>query len=341
MRYGIIGCGRIYRNHAQAARLLEGVELVGVADVNEDAVTAASKEWGVPGYIDYRELVDAGVDAVGVCLPHHLHAEVCVDLAGRGVHVLCEKPMATTLEHADRMIEACDRHNVQLGVVFQHRFNENTQLLRQLINSGELGRRVLGTAIFQYHKAPEDSAYFGWRGSRDLAGGGTLANFGVHTVDVFCWLMGTVTEVRGHVATLTMGTEVEDTAVAALRFEDGALGTVAGTLSSPVEFESRICVAGTKASAVLTDSTRLEVQRADGRRDTHIYEGQFEDPNFQTKAPYGRGHIAVLADFARAVGEGRPPACDGRSARNTLAVVIAVYEQAHVLAQPAHAVENA
>ncbi|MFH5823528.1 Gfo/Idh/MocA family protein [Georgenia sp. AZ-5] len=327
MKLGIVGCGRIYRNHVQAARLVEGVELVGFADIDKEHLRAAVEQWGLPGFTDYQELVDAGAEAVSLCLPHSMHADVCVDLAQRGVHVLCEKPLATTLQDADRMIEACDAAGVQLGVVFQHRFNDNSVILRRLIEAGELGDLVLGTAIFQYHKAPSDAAYFAWRGSVQGAGGGTLANFGVHTIDLLLWLMGAVSDARGYVATLTMGTEVEDTGAAVLKFESGALGTIAATLASSVDFESRLCIAGTEATAWLTDSSRLEVRRIDGRRETHEFEGLLDDPAFPTKAPYGRGHIAVLADFAAAVREGRPPACDGRSARRTQAVIASIYEQ--------------
>jgi predicted dehydrogenase len=326
MRYGIIGCGRIHRNHAQAARLVDGVELVGVADTDEGRRDAAVAEWGVPGYADYRQLVAGGVDAVAVCLPHALHADVCVDLANAGVHVLCEKPIANTLEEADRMIEACERNGVQLGVVFQHRFNENSLTLRDLIGSGTLGKLVVGTATFQYHKEPSDAAYFGWRGSYRDAGGGALGNFGVHTVDLFLWLMGAVRDVHGLVGTLTMGTEVEDTAVACVRFQHGALGTIASSIASAPEFESRIAVSGTRASAVLSDSRRLEVEHTDGRRDVYAYEGQFDAANFDTKPPYGRGHIGVLSDFAEAVRDRRPPKSDGVSARQTLAVISAVYD---------------
>lgn len=331
MRYGIIGCGRIHRIHAQAARLIDGVELVGVADPDEERLRAAAGEWDVPGYRDHHELLAAGVDAVAICLPHGMHAEACIDAAQAGVHVLCEKPIATTLADADRMIETCDRAGVQLGVVFQHRFNENSVLLRRLIDSGEMGSVVFATATFQYHKSPADAAYFGWRGNMAQAGGGTLGNFGIHTVDLFLWLMGQVADVHGFVATLVMGTEVEDTGVAVVRFQSGALGTIASTIASSVDFESRIVIGATEATATLTDSSRLEVERRDGRREIHAFENQYANPLFETKPPYGRGHIGVIQDFAAAIREGRPPACDGRSARATQGVITAIYEQEGLL----------
>jgi UDP-N-acetyl-2-amino-2-deoxyglucuronate dehydrogenase len=329
MRYGIIGCGRIYQNHVRAAQLVDGIELVGLADSDGASLAKAVEETGLPGFSDYHQLVDAGAEAVGLCLPHDAHAEVCIDLAQRGVHILSEKPLATTLEECDRMIAACESAGVQLGVVFQHRFNENSVLLRRLIDNGDLGDLVLGTAIFQYHKEPADAAYFEWRGSIRQAGGGVLANFGVHTIDLLLWLMGPARDAHGFIGTLTMGTEIEDTGVAAIRFESGALGTVAATLASSVDFESRLCVAGTKATAVLTDSSSLEVQRVDGRSATYRFDGLLADKAYPTKAPYGRGHIDVLKDFAEAVRDGRPPAADGRSARQTMAVITKIYRAAH------------
>jgi predicted dehydrogenase len=331
MRYGIIGCGRIHRNHVQAALAVDGVQLVGVSDVDEERAATAAREWDVPSYTDYRELLASGVDAVSVCLPHHLHEKVCVDAAEAGVHVLCEKPLATSIEECDRIIEACDRHGVKLGVSFQHRFNDNAQALRRLIDSGRLGRPILGTALFQYYKNPQDTGYFagsGWRGTWEREGGGVLNTHAVHALDLLCWFFGPVKETHAAIATLTHSTEVEDTAGGVLRFESGALATIAASMSVGLKFESRISVSGTDGVAVLTDSRRLEVEYLNGGRETHVFDEPLDDPSFQTNLAYGRGHIAQLADFAEAVADGRDPLSDGRSARHVLEVVKSFYASA-------------
>lgn len=330
LRFGIVGCGRIFKNHINAAKFVRGVEIVALCDNDDLRLEKAMLETGLPGFHDYRDLAGFGIDAVVLCLPHDQHAQACVDLARLGIHVLSEKPISTTLQDSDRMIAACHDAGVQLGVVFQHRFNETSILLKRLISDGELGELILGTAIFQYHKSASDSAYLEWRGSIKSAGGGVLANFGVHTVDLFLWLMGDVTNAEGFMSTLTLGTEVEDTAVASIRFKSGALGTIAATLSSSVEFESRIAIAGTKASAILTDSTRLEVHRSDGRGEIHEYSGLLNDPQYPTKPPYGRGHIDVLRDFRKSIIEGSPPSCDGESARRTQRVILDIYGKANL-----------
>jgi UDP-N-acetyl-2-amino-2-deoxyglucuronate dehydrogenase len=331
MRYGIIGCGRIHKNHAQAALALDNVELVGVADVNQGVVEQAAAEWGVPGYTDYHDMIAAGVDAVGVCLPHHLHASVCIDLANAGVHVLCEKPLATSIEECDEIIQACDRADVRLGVVFQHRYNENAQQLRQILDSGRLGQPILGNAVFQYHKNPGDSAYFegsGWRGTWEREGGGVLNTHAVHALDLLCWYLGPVKDVHGMIATLTHHQEVEDTAVGTLRFESGALATIGASMSVGIGFDSKIMVSGTKGVAVLTDSRRLEVEYLTGARETHVFEQPLDDPAFKTNLAYGRGHVEQLADFAQAIVQGHDPVSNGRSARDTLQVVKSFYDSA-------------
>ncbi|GII81839.1 oxidoreductase [Sphaerisporangium rufum] len=331
MRYGVIGCGRIHRNHAQAALAVEGVELVGVSDVDEERAATSGREWNVPFYTDYREMLAAGVDAVGICLPHHLHEEVCVAAAQAGVHVFCEKPLATSVEECDRMIQACDHHGVKLAVVFQHRFNDNAQALRRLLDSGRLGRPVLGTALFQYYKNPEDTSYFagsGWRGTWEREGGGVLNTHAVHALDLLCWFLGEVKETQGLIATLTHSTEVEDTAGGVLRFESGALATIAASMSVGLKFESRITISGTKGVAVLTDSRRLDVEYLNGGRETHVYDEPLDDPSFQTNLAYGRGHLAQLADFADAIAHDRVPVSDGRSARHVLSVVKSFYASA-------------
>jgi UDP-N-acetyl-2-amino-2-deoxyglucuronate dehydrogenase len=331
IRHGIIGCGRIHRNHAQAVRALEGIELVGVSDVNEETLNAAATEWGVPGYASYQEMFAAGVDSVSLCLPHHLHAPVCAEAAAAGVHVLMEKPLATSVEECDEIIEVCERHGVQLGVVYQHRFNENTQLLRELLQSGKLGKPILGTALFQYFKSPEDTAYFagsGWRGTWERDGGGVINSHAVHAVDLVCWLLGTVVDAQGSIATLIHSFEVEDTGVAMLRFESGALATVAASMAVGTKFENRITISGTNGVAVLTDSRRLDVEYLNGARESHVFEPKLDDPDYPTNLAYGRGHIAQLADFAAAIRDGRRPLCDGRDARNLLDVIKRVYETA-------------
>jgi UDP-N-acetyl-2-amino-2-deoxyglucuronate dehydrogenase len=328
LRLGIVGCGRVHRNHAQAARLLDGVELVGVADVDQRALDAASGDWSVPGYADYRELLATGVDLVSVCLPHHLHAPVCMEVASAGAHVLCEKPLATTVEECDEIIAACDRAGVRLGVVYQHRFNENAQLLRSRLASGALGRPILGTALFQYFKSPDDKQYFagsGWRGSVEREGGGVLNTHAVHAIDLVCWLLGPVVDVQGMIATLTHDIEVEDTGAALLRFENGALATVAASMSVGIGFESQISVSGTEGVAVLTDSRVLEIRYLNGGRQSHVFDEPLDESGFKTNLAYGRGHIAQMADFIGSIREDRPPMCDGRGARDLLALVKRIY----------------
>jgi UDP-N-acetyl-2-amino-2-deoxyglucuronate dehydrogenase len=333
LRLGIIGCGRIHRNHAQAARAVEGVELAGVSDVDAAKLKASTDEWGVPGFSDYHEMLGS-VDAVSVCLPHHLHAPVCAELAQAGIHVLCEKPLATSLEESDEIIAAFERHGVQLGVVYQHRFNDNVQHLRRLLEDGRLGRPILGTALFQYYKSPEDTAYFagsGWRGTWEREGGGVLNTHAVHAIDLVCWLLGEVVDTKGLIATLTHSTEVEDTGAAVLRFESGALATIAASMSVGVKFDNRITISGTKGSATLTDSRRLDVEFLDGSRETHVFDAALDAADFQTNLAYGRGHIAQLKDFAEAIRAGRRPLCDGHDARRLLDVIKRIYAEARAL----------
>jgi UDP-N-acetyl-2-amino-2-deoxyglucuronate dehydrogenase len=333
LRLGIIGCGRIHRNHAQAARAVEGVELAGVSDVDAAKLKASTDEWGVAGFSDYHEMLGS-VDAVSVCLPHHLHAPVCAELAQAGIHVLCEKPLATSLEESDEIIAAFERHGVQLGVVYQHRFNDNVQHLRRLLEDGRLGRPILGTALFQYYKSPEDTAYFagsGWRGTWEREGGGVLNTHAVHAIDLVCWLLGEVVDTKGLIATLTHSTEVEDTGAAVLRFESGALATIAASMSVGVKFDNRITISGTKGSATLTDSRRLDVEFLDGSRETHVFDAALDAADFQTNLAYGRGHIAQLKDFAEAIRAGRRPLCDGHDARRLLDVIKRIYAEARAL----------
>jgi UDP-N-acetyl-2-amino-2-deoxyglucuronate dehydrogenase len=196
---------------------------------------------------------------------------------------------------------------------------------------GRLGQPVLGTALFQYYKSPDDTSYFagsGWRGSWEREGGGVLNTHAVHAVDLVCWLLGSVEFAQGAIATLTHNVEVEDTGVALLRFESGALATVAASMSVGVGFESRVTVSGTKGVAVLTDSRRLDVEYLGGATESHVFDEPLDGEGFRTNLAYGRGHIAQLEDFVSAIREGRAPLCDGHDGRRVLEVVKSIYATA-------------
>ncbi|MGO1532433.1 MAG: Gfo/Idh/MocA family protein, partial [Micrococcaceae bacterium] len=208
-RIGLIGCGDVSVVHFEAIRDIEGLELVGVADSDPEALARATAATGVPGFASTQELIDAvGPDAVHVTTPHHQHVGPSLTALEAGVHVLQEKPLAHTLEDGRRLVEALaasPADGPKIGICFQNRYNLASQRLHEMLGSGELGAvrgawaSVVWTRSADYYRAKP------WRGTWDGSGGGLLINQAIHTLDLVQWLLGGVERTDGHVATRKYG----------------------------------------------------------------------------------------------------------------------------------------
>lgn len=236
MRFGIIGCGRIARNHVSALRAVAGVEVTAVADVDGQRARAFAAEHGVP---DAFEAVDdmfaGGLEAVSICTPHGAHEAGVLAAARHRVHVLCEKPVALDVAQAGRMVAAAEAAGVRFGVVFQRRFWPAAQRIRAAIEDGSLGAPVAGGIVARLNR---DADYYAepWRGRQASEGGGVLMTQVIHHIDLLRWFMGPAVWVSGRCATLVprAGIDVEDTAGAVIGFRSGAIATVqAGTTFQP------------------------------------------------------------------------------------------------------------
>jgi len=270
---------------------------------------------------------------VSVCVPSGLHAEVGAMAAAAGKHLIIEEPIDITLEAADRLIAAADAAGVAVTVISQHRFDTGLDELRRLLDSGALGTLLLGEASTKWYRTQGyyDSAE--WRGTWAMDGG-SLMNQGVHYVDLLRWCKGPVTEVTAVCATQAHQVEVEDTALAIVRFASGALGTIMSSTAVYPGFSQRLEITGTEGTVVVEDG-RI-VLRA-------LRSGQSgppgrDEPGEQVAAPADAAanaggidpasHAAQIADLLRAIDQGRQPSVTAESARDTLKIVCAVYESA-------------
>jgi len=335
MRLGILGCGRIAANHAAALRAIAGVDLVAVADVDADRAREFARRHGVPlAYTDPEELFGAGLDAVTVCTPHQAHLDGVLAAARHGVHVLCEKPVAVSVADADRMVAATDGAGVHFGVLFQRRFWPAAQRIRAALDDGRLGPPVAGGVVARLRR---DAAYYAdrWRGRWDTEGGGVLMTQAIHHVDLLQWYMGPAVRVTGRYATLVHEgvIEVEDTAGAIVEFASGALATIqAGTTFDPgLGIQVWVSDARGRTAGV------AEYPEGVGFTDVWTVPGPGAAapyrPGSEPDLPLGEihGHLVPyhaeqIADFVRAVREGREPAVTGREAVKSLEIVQAVYE---------------
>jgi len=326
--FGLIGCGRVAPRHAQSLIQVPDTQLVAVADVREDRASRFSAEYGAQAYTNYEDmLARPDIDAVTICVPSGLHAQVAIDVLQAGKHVLVEKPIALNLDDADRMIATAREKGLRLGVVLQNRYNSPVQQVRTLIDQGRLGKLYLGSVCVRWYR-PQSYYEDDWHGTRSMDGG-ALMNQSIHHLDALQWFMGPVASVYAYTATLAHTMECEDVGVAVVRFRSGALATVEGsTLTWPQNLEGSVALFGERGSVKIggTALSRITLWKVDGEleREAEILTSQRIDP----PTVYGYSHREVIHDFVRALLEGREPSTPGPEARKSLALVLAIYESA-------------
>jgi len=333
----VIGCGAVGPVHAEAIVGCPSAELVGVCDTVEERAERCAASFGGTGYTDYRAMVDdVRPDAISICTPHHNHAEIAVECLKRGVHVLCEKPLAVSRDQMDAMLEAARQGGRVLGAVFQHRFDPTTRAVKRAVDEGLFGE-VLNAGVSV--RCRKDRAYYDsgdWRGTWAGEGGGVLINQAIHSVDIMQWLAGRVTSVFGCWANLKHADciETEDTMAAVVEFASGALGSVEATSASHLGFEASVHFFGTHGSFRLrtdwpNDLTSLDLDSPERleRVRTLLAEHQGEHAGpAPGKGYYGNSHTRQVADFVEALHDGRRPFVLGEDARHAVEIVLGVYE---------------
>ncbi|HZZ20243.1 MAG TPA: Gfo/Idh/MocA family oxidoreductase [Opitutaceae bacterium] len=343
LRTAIVGSGKVAHLHAKALKALGESELVGVCGRPSATLDAFGATYGIRVFHDIKAMArDAGVQAVVVGTPHPVHAAAAVDAAEAGVHVLVEKPLASTLADCDRMIAAARRSGVALGTISQRRFYPPCQRIRAAIDSGKVGKPVLASAVIFGWR---DEAYYRsdpWRGKWKEEGGGILVNQAPHQLDLLLWYMGEIDQVQGYWANLNHPyIEVEDTAVATIRFRSGALATLLVSNSQNPAINARVSVHGSNGASVgvQTDGGAMFVAGM-----TTIGDAPFNDiwtvPGESESLAAWKGEDAALfdsidatthfhriqiRDFLEAAAVGRQPAVTGEDGRRTVELFTAIY----------------
>lgn len=313
LRVGIIGAGGMGKVHAAAYRKVPEVEVVGVAEIDPGRGEALAAEFGARHVTDYHQLFDQ-VDAVSICLPHTLHRTACEAAAGAGKHILCEKPLATTLAGCTAILNAARAANVILMTGQTHRFLQENVQVKTLLDAGAIGDVVMAQDTI-LARAP--AAGLGWRGTLALAGGGVFLDNGVHAVDRLRWWLGAeVTWVAARIANRLHVSEGEDTGQALLAYANGAHATVT---------QSRAIAR--PASTSVTDLIGTHgVIRVHSWGDVQIArpgETAWEPvPVARTRS----GHEGEIAEFIAAIREDRPPAVSGDDGAIAVETVLAIYQ---------------
>lgn len=334
--FGIIGCGMISEFHARAIADVRGAKLIGCYDQVPAAQERFAAKHGCRAYDSLRAMwKDSQVEAVTISTPSGAHLEPALAAARAGRHVIVEKPLEITLGRCDRITKACRDNEVKLATVFQSRFHQAPQQVKRAIEQGRFGTLTIGDAYVKWWRS---QAYYdsgAWRGTWSLDGGGALMNQAIHSVDLLTWLMGPVAEVTAHTATLAhKRIEVEDVAVATLRFANGALGVIEASTAIHPGYLKRFEIHGTAGTAIIEEEDIRTWEFAKRRRgdaailramqDKQSTGGGASDP-----AAIGHhGHAAQFKDFVAAISKDRSPAVDGPEARRSVEIITAIYKSA-------------
>jgi UDP-N-acetyl-2-amino-2-deoxyglucuronate dehydrogenase len=346
LRTAIIGVGKVSELHAKALKNLKSSEFSAVFSRDINKAKKFAEIYNVKAYSDIEEMiVDCKIDMVTICTPHPAHKEPALKAINAGAHVLVEKPLAISLADCDEMITAAKKKNVLLGTISQRRFYKPCMRIKEAIDSGKIGRPMLGIVNMLGWR---DKKYYDsdpWRGSWAGEGGGVLVNQSPHQLDILQWFMGPIDELFGFQENINHPyIEVEDTAVAVIKFKNGGLGNIVVSNSQNPPLYGKVHVHGENGASigVQTDGGLMFVPGISGM--SNIAEPPYNDlwtikgeENFLNKwkkedtdffagiEPTVYFHERQFEDFISAIINNKKPLVDGEEGRKTVELFTALY----------------
>ena len=330
MKYALIGCGRIAINHIKAV-INNKLELVCLCDIDSSHIDTLINKTGlptdIPKYTDYRQMVQEHpeLELVAIATESGKHSEIALFLIKNHINVIVEKPIAMSIKDADEMIKAAEEAQIKLCVCHQNRFNLAVQELRKCVENDSFGKLSHGSINVRWNRNKDYYDQATWRG-KWASDGGALMNQCIHGIDLLRWMMGdNVVEVYGATRQRYHNyLECEDIGMAVLKFENGSIGTIEGTVNIyPKNLEETLCVFGEKGTVKLggTSCNSIETWMFDSNNIDNKA-GLFEE----TSNVYGNGHTSLYLDMIKAIKENRKPYVDGYAGRNALEIVLAIYK---------------
>ena len=327
-RIGLVGCGRISKNHFDAIAKVEGLELAAVCDTDVERARQAGETYGVPSYRALDEMLRAGdFDVVAICTPSGLHSPQGIAAARAGKHVVTEKPMSLSLRQADDLVRACDDAGVQLFVVKQNRLNPPIQLIKRAVDKGRFGRIYMANVTVRWQRPQEYYDAEPWRGTWEFDGGAFM-NQASHYVDLIQWLVGPVESVMGKTATQARRIEAEDSGIGILKFRSGALGVIeVNVLTYPRNLEGSITIIGERGTVKIGGTAVNRVEHwtfAEYDDDDKLVDAANTNP----PTVYGFGHQGYYRNVLAVLRGEAKPETDGRAGRKSLELILGIYESA-------------
>lgn len=323
IKFAIIGCGRISYRHIEAIQANKAAELVALCDLNLERARERSQGINVKVYQDYHEmLTKEAIDAVCLMTPSGMHPEHAIDIMNKyKKHVVIEKPMALRIKDGLNLINTARENLVQLFVVHQNRFNKAVTKIKSAVDQGAIGKIVMGTVRLRWSRGQSYYDRDAWRGTWALDGG-ALTNQTIHHIDLLQWLCGPVESVSAIGKTQLVDVEVEDSAVAWLKFKNGALGTIeATTAARPLnkDIEASISILGDKGT-VIVEGASVNKLTTWTVTDEDVREYSEDPPNV-----YGFGHNVIIDNVVDVLLNGGQPLVTGEDALNSIRLLNAIY----------------
>lgn len=331
LKVALVGCGRIAKRHSELLgnKLINNAGLSAVCDIDEERARIIGEKFNVPYYSDMHSMLgeqNHNIDIVSILTPSGLHAQNVIDLAPYKKHIIVEKPMALSLDNADKMINVCDKNRIRLFVVKQNRFNVPVQKLKEALEADRFGKLIMGTVRVRWCRTQEYYDQDAWRGTWKYDGG-VLTNQASHHIDLLEWMMGEVESVFAKSVTALVDIETEDTAIVVLKFKNGALGIVeATTATRPKDLEGSISILGENGTVEIGGFAvnKMKVWNFTNEIDSDkeiIEKYSVNPPNV-----YGFGHKEYYEHVIECILNDKHALIDGLEGRKSLELISAIYE---------------
>ena len=333
MKYALIGCGRIATNHITAVKN-NGLELVAVCDINPNNMESLlakhelNTDSNIKRYTDYKTMIEENkFDLISIATESGIHAEIAIYCIEHSINIIVEKPIAMSIEDADLIIEKAKEYNVKVSACHQNRFNLAVKETRKAIESDRFGRLSHGTIHVRWNRNKGYYDQASWRG-KWASDGGALMNQCIHGIDLLRWMLGDeVVEVYGVTKQQFHDyLEAEDLGVAILKFKNGAIGTVEGTVNVyPKNLEESMYLFGETGTVKIggTSTNNIDVWQFEEAEEA---DQDKQDLKEATSNVYGNGHTSLFADVIDAINNDREPSVDAVAGRNALEIVLAIYK---------------
>ena len=332
MKYALIGCGRIAKNHIKAV-INNSLELIAVCDIvpsQMDKLLTLFKlndDHNIKRYTDYKKLIaeNPDVELISIATESGVHADIALYCINHGINVIIEKPIAMSMADADEIIRLSNEKHVKVSACHQNRFNIAVQKMRKALEDGRFGKLSHGSINVRWNRNKDYYDQAPWRG-KWASDGGALMNQCIHGIDLLRWMMGTeVNEVYGVTRQqFHHYLEAEDVGIAIVKFKNGAIGTIEGTVNVyPKNLEETLYLFGENGTVKLggTSCNNIDVWDFADEEDSY-----FQGFHEETSNVYGNGHTSLFADVIDAIKNDREPYVSAVDGRNALEIVLAIYK---------------